>query len=200
MPGYDDHDLERRLRDERPEASDDFVRNLAGDVSSRRHPSARPRMTLAFALSLALLVSLVAFGGVGVASSALHSSTAALKSAVGKSSHSRGAKSTASKHQYKPKVPICLPKWVSSFELQYVTKYKWVITYEYKWVWKHGHKKLIKVPVRTKVAYQVLKKVRVKHVKYFLVYIPVTSVPRQVGKGAIYPVPVGGCPTIGTAG
>ena len=76
MPGHDEHDLERRLREERPEARDEFVQSLAAEVRGRRsHPSARPRLTLAFALSLALLVSMIAFGAVGAAKDAVSSST-----------------------------------------------------------------------------------------------------------------------------
>ena len=191
MPGFDDHDVEPRLRDERPEAREEFVEGVAAKVRAQRHPSARPRLTLAFALSLALLVSFVAFGGVGAASSALHSSTSAVKSAVGKAPKSRGSKapSTPAKHQYKPKVPICLPKYRVAYQDVSVTKYRWVTTSEYKWVWKNGQKKLVKVKVRTKVPYQVLKKVRVKTVVYTETLIPQASVPKYVSKGAIYPVP-----------
>ena len=83
MPGHDDHDLERRLREQRPVARDEFVQGLAGKVrDSRSHPSARPRLTLAFALSLALLVSLVAFGGIGAAKNAVSASTSTIKSAI----------------------------------------------------------------------------------------------------------------------
>ena len=57
MPGYDDHDLERALRAQRPEARDEFVQNLAAAVRSRRHSAPRPRFGLAFALS-SILVSL----------------------------------------------------------------------------------------------------------------------------------------------
>ena len=91
MPEYDDHDLERRLREQRSEAGDEFVDRIAAGVRSRRASSPRPRLTLAFALSLAVLVSLVAFGGVGAASSAFQSSTAAVRSAVGVLARRQGA-------------------------------------------------------------------------------------------------------------
>jgi hypothetical protein len=78
----------------------------------RRHRSPRPRLGLAFAVSLALLVSLVAFGGVGAASSALHSSAAAVRSAVG-DGNGKGRENEqgkASLDQYHSKVFICLAK------------------------------------------------------------------------------------------
>lgn len=114
MPGRDDHDLERRLREQRAEAREEFVQNAAADVRSRRLPSARPRLTLAFALSLALLVSLIAFGGVGAASSALHSSATAVRTAVGSDTHKpRGGKAhktTPAHSQYHAKATVCYPR------------------------------------------------------------------------------------------
>ena len=185
MPEYDDHDLERRLREQRSEAGDEFVDRVAAGVRSSRVSSQRPRLTLAFALSLAVLVSLVAFGGVGAASSAFHSSTAAVRSAVG-SSHvdkARGggskATKTPAKHQYRTKVAICLPRQKYVVTVTKVTKYVWV---------GHGKKRhLVKktVTVRTRTPVTV----------YHQVIIQESRVPIQVSKGALYPVPVGGCPT-----
>ena len=111
MPGHDDHDLERALRAQRPEARDEFVQDLAAAVRSRRHSAPRPRFGLAFALSLSILMSLFAFGGVGAASSALHSSAAAVRSAVG-DDNGKGmgvAQGTPSDRQYHHTVFICLP-------------------------------------------------------------------------------------------
>jgi hypothetical protein len=112
MPGRDDHDLERGLRAQRPEARDEFVQNLAAAVRSRRYRSPHRRFGLAFALSLGILVSLVAFGGVGAASSALHSSAAAVRSAVGDGNgRSRENEQGQPVHdQYHSKVFICLAK------------------------------------------------------------------------------------------
>lgn len=188
------------LRDERPEAREEFVGSVVAEMGADRYPSARPRLMLAFALSLALIVSLVAFGGVGAASSALHSSTSAVKSAVGKAPESRGGKapSTPAKHQYKPRVSICLATYGVAYREESVTKYRWITTYEFKWVWKNGQKKLVKVKVHAKVPYQVLKKVPFKTIVYTETVVPEASVPKYVSKGAIYPVGSSGCPSPST--
>ena len=114
MPGHDEHDLERRLREERPEARDEFVQSLAAEVRGRRsHPSARPRLTLAFALSLALLVSMIAFGGVGAAKDAVSSSTDTVKHAFGDEAARRSTGITttgARRRSVQHKVPICVPE------------------------------------------------------------------------------------------
>jgi hypothetical protein len=144
MPGHDDHDLERALRAQRPEARDEFVHNLAAAVRSRRHSAPRRRFGLAFALSLSIPVSLFAFGGVGAASSALHSSAAAVRSAVGDDNGTGSGvqHGTPSDHQYHHTVLICLPK-------HHVTR-------------------------------------RVSE----------GSVPALVSRGAVYPVPAGGCSSL----
>ena len=147
MPGHDDHDLERALRAQRPEARDAFVQDLATAVRSRRHSAPRPRFGLAFALSLSILMSLFAFGGVGAASSALHSSAAAVRSAVG-DDNGKGmgvAQGTPSDRQYHHTVFICLHPQA----LRYVTR-------------------------------------RVSE----------GSVPALVSRGALYPVPAGGCSSL----
>ena len=152
MPGHEDHDLERELRAQRPEARDEFVQHLATALRSRRHSSPRPRFGLAFALSLATLVSLVAFGGVGAASDALHSSAAAVRSAVGDGNgKGRDVEQGKPSHdQYHSKVLICLPK-------------------------HHKHHQVLRYVTR-----------RVSN----------RSVPSLVSKGAIYPVPAGGCSSL----
>ena len=149
MPGRDDHDLERALRAQRPEARDEVVQNIAAAVRSRRQSSPRPRLGLSFALSLGILVILVAFGGVGAASSALHSSAAAVRSAVGDGNgKSREVvQGNPSLDQYHSKVFICLAMHHNAFA--YVTR---------------------RVSDR--------------------------SVPSLVSKGAIYPVPAGGCSSL----
>jgi hypothetical protein len=142
MPGHDDHDLERGLRAQRPEARDELVQNIAAAVGRRQQSPRRSRFGLAFALSLAILVSLVAFGGVGAASSALQSSSAAVRSAVGDGNGSDAQQGNPSHVQYHSKVFVCLP----DSALTYVAR---------------------RVSAR--------------------------SVPPLVSKGAIYPVPAGGC-------
>jgi hypothetical protein len=155
MPGHDDHDLERGLRAQRPEARDEFVQNIAAAVRSRRQSSPRPRLGLSVALSLAILVSLVAFGGVGAASSALHSSAAAVRSAVGDGNgKGRDVEQGKPSHdQYHSKAFVCLPK-------------------------HHKHHK------------------HHKALAYVTRRVSDRSVPSLVSKGAIYPVPAGGCSSL----
>jgi hypothetical protein len=108
MPGHDDHDLERGLRAQRPEARDELVQDIAAAVRRRHQSPRRSRFGLAFALSLATLVSLVAFGGVGAASSALQSSSAAVRSAVG-DGNADAQQGNPSHVQYHNKVFVCVP-------------------------------------------------------------------------------------------
>ena len=190
MPDRDDHELERRLRDQRPEASDEFVQSVAARVRSSRHPSARPRLTLAFALSLALLVSLAAFGGVGAASNALHSSASAVKTAVGGDKNKpRGGKSkgTPAHSQYHGKVNVCYPKVSHVVAYETVTKYRWV------WKWNAQKKKRVKV----KVAVLVKVKVRTKTITYVEKTVSASQLAKLTAKGAIYPVPRDGCASAG---
>jgi hypothetical protein len=158
MPGHDEHNLERRLREERPEARDEFVQNLVAEVRGRRsHPSARPRLTLAFALSLALLVSMIAFGGVGAAKDAVSSSTDTVKQAFGDDEgehhhHHHHHHRKPSDDQYHTKVLICVPER------------------------KHHH--------------------HTRTIVYDTKRVPPSRVPHLVSKGAVYPVPTGGCSTL----
>ena len=203
MAGYDD--LERRLREERPEARDEFVQRVAGEVRGRRtHPSARPRMTLAFALSAALLVSMVAFGGVGAAKNAVSSSTDSIRSAWGDNGgrrHHHGKE--PSEHQYHAKVLICVP------HARYIITYKWVD--KWVWVWQkddnngssalrkhrhhhrhHGHK--VWVLVHKKI------RIRVRVIVYETKRVRQSQVPELVAEGAVYPVPAGGCSSLNPPG
>ena len=210
MAGHDDHDLERRLREQRPVARDEFVQGLAAETRSRSYPSARPRLTLAFALSLALLVSLVAFGGVGAAKTAFHSTTSSLSQAWGGRSHDhkgdKGDKGDGSPahHQYHSKVDICYPKtkYIITWKTVTITKtvWRWQWQSDSKWQsekkWRHhGHK--VKVPVTITFT----KHIRVKTpvTIYFDKRVPQSEVPFLVSKGAVYPVPAGGCDTLNTS-
>jgi hypothetical protein len=193
MPGHDDHDLERRLREQRSEAHEEFVQNLSAEVRGRRSASPRPRLTLAFVLTGAMLVSLVAFGGVGAASSAIHSSASAVRSAVGEPHKARGSKShsTPATKQYHQKVSVCYPG------VHYTVTYTWVT--KDKWVWKwekkqnhRGHWIRVKVPVQVKV------KERVKTISYFKKTVSDKRLPDLVAKGAIFPVPAEGCSSLDT--
>jgi hypothetical protein len=180
-----EHDLEGRLRDERHDAREEFVRTLAESVRSRRLASrrSRPRVTLAFALSLALLVSLLAFGGAGMASGALHSSTSAVRAAVGeRQSSARGQTRplTPASEQYNEKVPICIP------ETHYVTTFKLVTIY--RWVGHGTHRHLVARTVRIRT--------RALVTTYREKLVHMTQVPRLISRGAIYPVPSAGCASI----
>ena len=193
MPGHDDHDLERRLREQRPVARDEFVEGLAAKTrSSRSHPSARPRLTLAFALSLALLVSLVAFGGVGAAKNAVSSSASSVRSAWGdnghKKHHGKGddndGNGSPAHHQYHGKVQICFPKTKYVVTYHYITVTKTV--YKVKWHWvkrkHHGHWVKVKIPVV--ITYQKKVRERVKTIVYRekTVRAEQGSVPRLQGR------------------
>jgi hypothetical protein len=194
MPQFDDSDLERRSRSERSSAREEFVQRVGAQVDRQRPHSQRPRMTFAIALSLALLVSLVAFGGVGAASEALQSSTSAVKSAVGKSAGIRGGgpatQTPAVKKQYHPKVEVCYPRTHVAITYTTITKYKRV----WKTVTKDGKKirvlvkasYLVKVPDKTKVTTYESKKVSEQRV------------PGLVSRGAVYPLPAGGCSSLGS--
>ena len=184
MPRYDDQDVERRLREGRSQPDEEFVQSLAARVRRDRQAVSRRRLTLAFALSLALLVSLVAFGGVGAASSALHSSTATLRAAVGHTEKARGGTSTqsAAKKQYHEKVAICFP------ETHYTTTYKYVTLYKWVGHGKNRHLVSYTVKVRTRALVTIFKE-KLVHT---------TEVPHLVSKGAVYPVPAGGCSSLGT--
>jgi hypothetical protein len=203
MPGHDDHDLERRLREQRPVARDEFVQGLAAKTrSSRSHPTPRPRLTLAFALSLALLVSLVAFGGVGAAKNAVSSSASSVRSAWGDNGHKRhhgkgdDGNGSPAHHQYHGKVEICFPKTKYVVTYHYVTVTKTV--YKVKWHWvkrkHHGHWVKVKIPVV--ITYQKKVRERVKTIVYRDKTVRQSEVPFLVSKGAVYPVPAGGCSTL----
>jgi hypothetical protein len=155
----------------------------------RRHAASarsRPRLTLAVALSLALIVSAVGFGGVGAASNALHSSTTSVRAAVDQEPAKIKKHVSPAAKQYSAKVAICYPvrHWTSA--------YKWIT--KYKWTWKtdtkngRASKHHVKVPYLVKVRY------KVKSVTYTTKLVSAKQVARLVAKGAIYPVPAGGCP------
>jgi hypothetical protein len=151
MPERDRHDLERRLRDARSEPDAQFVQRVTASVGRRQHSTPRPRLTLAFAVTMALLASMIAFGGVGAAKNAINSSTSAVRSAVGESAgkHSNSGSHEPFAKQYHRKVLICWPK---------------------------HHKRHVELYVTRRVSAR--------------------SVPSLVSKGAIYPVPVGGCSSL----
>jgi hypothetical protein len=68
-------EIEGRLRDERPQPSDHLVRAVEGEVRARRFAGSRTgRLVFAVALTLGLLASLAAFGGLSYAASTAGSS------------------------------------------------------------------------------------------------------------------------------
>ena len=75
-------DLERQLREARPQPGRDFLHALASEVRERRH--SRPSFRLAFAggLTVTLLVALSAVGGIGYAAAAPAKAVKAVVSAV----------------------------------------------------------------------------------------------------------------------
>jgi hypothetical protein len=75
-------DLERQLREARPEPGRDFLHSLVSEVRERRH--ARPSFRLAFAggLTATLFVALSAMGGIGYAATAPAKAVSAVVSAV----------------------------------------------------------------------------------------------------------------------
>jgi hypothetical protein len=201
MPGHDDHDLERRLREQRPVARDEFVQGLAAKTRSRSHPTARPRLTLAFALSLALLVSLVAFGGVGAAKNAVSSSASSVRSAWGGDGHKRhkgdnDGNGSPAHHQYHGKVQICYPKVKYAVTYHYVTVTKTVYKWKWQWVKRRHHHHWVKVKVPVVITYQKKVRERVKTIVYREKTVQQSKVPFLVSRGAVYPVPAGGCSTL----
>jgi hypothetical protein len=75
-------DLERQLRDARPEPGRDFVHSLLSEIRERRH--SRPSFRLAFAggLTVTLFAALAAVGGIGYAAAAPAEAVQAVVSAV----------------------------------------------------------------------------------------------------------------------
>ena len=101
--------MERKLRRDRPQPSDDLVQRITEDVSGR---PARRRLNLglAFALTAALTVAFALTGGIGYAASAASKGTTALTQLVSgkgpakvKGQQSKGS----SAKQYGQKVLIC---------------------------------------------------------------------------------------------
>jgi len=101
-------ELEARLRDERPQPSDELVRRLSSDAGLREDRRA-PRLGLAIALSLAVVLASALTGGIGYAASAAASGTSAVKNLVVKSDDDGKAngKSGSAVDQYGGKVLIC---------------------------------------------------------------------------------------------
>lgn len=104
--------IERQLREDRPQPSDELIRRIAEDVSGRR---ARRRLdlVLAFTLTMLLAVAFALTGGIGYASSAASKGTTAISQLVSGKGSGKPAKNKAqqsngpSAKQYKPKVLIC---------------------------------------------------------------------------------------------
>ena len=110
MKRFRDDAPERRLRQSRPEAREDFVYSLAERVRRDRRPSRRGAFGIAFAgaLTAALLASLASVGGLGYAAgsakSAWHAVTHKPKHKATNTGH--GTR-TPAQSQYGHKVLIC---------------------------------------------------------------------------------------------
>jgi hypothetical protein len=91
--------LERRLRDERPQPSDDLVDRITASVE-RRRPAPRPafNFAVAFALTVALFTALAFTGGVSYAASAAQKGAKAVSHIVvtNHTTHSTSARSNKS--------------------------------------------------------------------------------------------------------
>jgi hypothetical protein len=101
--------MERKLRRDRPQPSDDLVQRITEDISGR---PARRRLNLglAFALTAALTVAFALTGGIGYAASAASKGTNAITGLVSaeNSAKVKGQQSKgASAKQYGQKVLIC---------------------------------------------------------------------------------------------
>jgi hypothetical protein len=112
-------DLDARLRADRPAARDEFVSALAVRVESRR-PVSRRSLGLAIALTVVMVVSLSAFGGMGYASRAIadgySSATKVIKKTIKrpqptyiKASKSKQSGQTPAKFQYNGGFHGCTP-------------------------------------------------------------------------------------------
>ena len=101
-------DLEARLRDERPQPSDELVRRLSSDAGLRDDRRS-PRLGLVIALSVAVVLAFALTGGIGYAASAAASGTSALKGLVVRNDDNgkANAKSGSASDQYGRKVLIC---------------------------------------------------------------------------------------------
>ena len=201
MPGHDDHDLERRLREQRPVARDEFVQGLAAKTRSRSHPTARPRLTLAFALSLALLVSLVAFGGVGAAKNAVSSSASSVRSAwaatgtsgtQGRQRRQRLAGASSVPRQGAD----LLPEGQVRRHLPLRDGHEDGLQVEVAVGQAAAPSHWVKVKVPVVITYQKKVRERVKTIVYREKTVQQSKVPFLVSRGAVYPVPAGGCSTL----
>jgi hypothetical protein len=75
-------ELERHLRDARPEPERDFLQRLVSEVRERRHSRPSLRLALAGGLTATLFVALSAVGGIGYAAAAPAKAVKAVVSAV----------------------------------------------------------------------------------------------------------------------
>jgi hypothetical protein len=112
MKRFRDDALERRLRQSRPEAREDFVYSVAERVRSDRRRSRRGAFRIAFAgaLTAALLASLASVGGLGYAAgsakSAWHAVTHKPKQKTTKRAHASRVR-TAAAFEYGGKTLMC---------------------------------------------------------------------------------------------
>jgi hypothetical protein len=104
-----DDELERELRSNRPEPRAEFLAAIVGRVEAGRRPTA-PRLRLGFAaaLTVGILSSLAAFGGLGYAASAARSiAHVATKLATPSKLHATQQPLSSAGAQYSKKITIC---------------------------------------------------------------------------------------------
>ena len=99
-------DVESRLRDERPEPSDELVRRISDDVdrSTPRLGAPRLRLGAAVTVSAAMLAVVIALGGVG---GSLDAATGVIQADNAGNSSKDKDKGKPSHDQYDEKVTIC---------------------------------------------------------------------------------------------
>ncbi len=110
------HDIENRLRKERPAAPDDLVRRLTGGTEKRR-TAPRKRLGVVFALTTMLVLAFSLTGGIGYAASSLQKGSSAVRELVAPrakpSTGQSGQKPTpissrgSARNQYNEKVVLC---------------------------------------------------------------------------------------------
>ena len=104
-----DDELERELRSNRPEPRAEFLASMVDRVERGRRSTA-PRMRLGFAaaLTMGILISLAAFGGLGYASSAAKSiAHVATKLVTPSKPHATQQQLSSAAAQYSKKITIC---------------------------------------------------------------------------------------------
>ena len=115
LPGTRRDKLTRRLRRERPQASDAFVSRVSEMVSASPRSRSR-RVAVAVVLTAGGLAALVAFGGIGNAAAVAEDSVKALRGAVALTSQPSLLASSPAADQYGEEPP-CPPGFIGGINL-----------------------------------------------------------------------------------